>query len=217
MNNILFVSGIDTDVGKSYATGFLAKQLAEKGFSVITQKMVQTGCTGIAADLLVHRAIQGIAPTAEDSDGLTCAYVYDYPCSPHLAAEMAARPIDTAEIDRRTEALAARYDYVLLEGAGGLAVPYAEGKTIADFIAARGYPLVLVTSGKLGSINHTLLSLEACQTRGIAVHTLVYNAYPAGDDTISRSTRTYLQRHLAQHFPHTRWLDLPRLTLPDQA
>lgn len=208
MGKILFISGIGTDVGKTVATGVLARSLAAQGHSVITQKMVQTGCTGIAADLLTHRRIQGIGLLPEDRDGTTCPYVFAHPCSPHLAAALEQREIDETRINETTETLAARYDYVLLEGAGGLAVPYAEGKTVIDYIAARGYPVVLVTSAKLGSINHTLLSLEACQTRGIALHTLVYNHYPQSDPLISENTRAYLQNHLAAHFPQAQWLEL---------
>lgn len=213
MTQVLFISGIDTDVGKTIATGVLAQNLAAEGRRVITQKMVQTGCSGIAADLLVHRRIQGIGLLPEDLDGTTCPYVFAHPCSPHLAAALEQRSIDENVITAATQTLAARYDTVLLEGAGGLAVPFCEGRTIIDYIAAQGYPVVLVTSAKLGSINHTLLSLEACRTRGIAVHTLVYNHHPAGDTHIAADTRRYLQAHLAAHFPATKWLDLPQMDM----
>lgn len=213
MTQVLFISGIDTDVGKTVATGILAKNLAAAGRRVITQKMVQTGCTGIAADLLVHRRIQGIGLLPEDLDGTTCPYVFAHPCSPHLAAALEQRSIDENVITAATKKLAEVYDTVLLEGAGGLTVPYAEGRTLIDYIAAQGYPVVLVTSARLGSINHTLLSLEACRTRGIPVHTLVYNLHGSRDAAIAADTRRYLQTHLAAHFPETAWLDLPHTDL----
>lgn len=208
MGKVLFVGGIDTDIGKTVATGVLARQLAAHGCRVVTQKMIQTGCTGIADDLLVHRSIQGIGLLPEDLDGTTCPYVFAHPCSPHLAAALENRVIDDRLITGATEKLAARYDYVLIEGAGGLAVPYRNGSTTIDYLAGRGYPLVLVTSGRLGSINHTLLSLEACLRRGIALHTLVYNRFAQTDPLIGDDTRAYLQNHLAEHFPQARWLDL---------
>ncbi|MGL5468999.1 MAG: dethiobiotin synthase [Shewanella sp.] len=213
MGKILFVSGIDTDVGKTIATGFLAKKLMDKGFSVITQKLVQTGCTGIAADLITHRQIQGIALTADDLNGTTCPYVFDYPCSPHLAAELAHQSIDIKKITASTAHLSARYDYVLLEGAGGLAVPYHQQATILDYIATQAYPLILVSSSKLGSINHTLLSLMACQQYNITVDTLVYNHYPQHDELITQSTQQYLKTYLSKHFPKTHWLDLEYLAM----
>ncbi|SUB36632.1 dethiobiotin synthase-2 [Pasteurella multocida] len=66
----------------------------QQGASVITQKMIQTGCRGIAEDLLIHRKIQGIELTEEDKQGITCPYVFDYPCSPHLAAKLEQRTIE---------------------------------------------------------------------------------------------------------------------------
>lgn len=203
MNNVIFISGIDTDVGKTIATGLYAKQLMAQGFSVITQKMIQTGCQDMAEDLLVHRKIQGIALTEEDMNGITCPYLFDYPCSPHLAAKRAGKHIDPKTIEKSTALLAEKYDYVLLEGAGGLMVPYNEQETTLDYIQKHHYPLVLVTSGKLGSINHTLLSLEACRTRNIQVQRVLYNLYPEYDPVISEETQRYLKRYLAQHFPIT--------------
>ncbi|OBX05319.1 ATP-dependent dethiobiotin synthetase BioD [Gallibacterium salpingitidis] len=211
MGKILFVSGIDTEVGKTVATGVYAKKLMEQGFSVITQKMIQTGCEKISDDILVHRKIQQIALTEEDLAGITCPYLFHYPCSPHLAAKMENRHIDPAYITEKTQQLAQRYDYVLLEGAGGLAVPYRNNETTLDFIAKYQYPLILVTSGKLGSINHTLLSLMACQSRNIPVHTVIYNRFPEKDPLIEQDTQHYLQQYLQQYWPQTEFVLLEKL------
>ncbi|MEH8029907.1 dethiobiotin synthase [Gallibacterium anatis] len=211
MQNILFVSGIDTEVGKTIATGVYAKNLMAQGFSVITQKMVQTGCDNISDDILVHRKIQGIELTEDDRNGNTCPYLFRYPCSPHLAAKMENRYIDADIIDEKTKLLAQRYDYVLLEGAGGLAVPYQADKTTLDFIAERQYPLILVTSGKLGSINHTLLSLMVCQQRNIEVKALIYNRFPEKDKFIEQDSQQYLQQYLQQYSPKTEFILLEKL------
>lgn len=84
--NVLFISGIDTNVGKTVATGMIAKALAKAGKKVITQKMIQTGCEHVSEDIEAHRQIQGIPFTDEDMRGLTCPYIFTYPCSPHMAA-----------------------------------------------------------------------------------------------------------------------------------
>ena len=118
MGKVLSVSGIDTDIGKSIATGYYAKYLMQQGYSVITQKMVQTGCQEISEDIVVHRKIQGIALTEEDRQGITCPYLFDYPCSPHMAARLQQTCIDEKIIEKSTALLAQNYDYVLLEGAG---------------------------------------------------------------------------------------------------
>ncbi len=203
MGKVIFISGIDTNVGKTIATGILAKQLMAQGFSVITQKMIQTGCRKIAEDLLVHRKIQDIALTEDDFNGITCPYLFEYPCSPHLAARREECVIEAKKIEKSTALLAEKYDYVLLEGAGGLMVPYNEYETILDYVQTQNYPLVLVTSGKLGSINHTLLSLEACKTRNIQVLRVLYNRYPEYDPIISEETQFYLKNYLTRHFSQT--------------
>lgn len=208
---IIFVSGIDTDVGKTVATGMYAKNLIAQGFSVITQKMIQTGCQTLSEDIVTHRKMMDIPLTEEDLSGLTCRYLFAHPCSPHLAAKLEIREISTALIAQDAQNLAQKYDYVLLEGAGGLCVPYDATHTTLDFVREQGYPLILVTSGKLGSINHTLLSLMACRQQGIALHTLIYNQYPLGDPIIHADTQAYLQDYVASHFPAATFETLPIL------
>ena len=120
--NVLFISGIDTNVGKTVATGMIAKALAKAGKKVITQKMIQTGCEHVSEDIEAHRQIQGLPFTDEDTQGLTCPYIFTYPCSPHMAAAKDGRRIDLETITQATRRLRETYEYVLLEGAGGLMV-----------------------------------------------------------------------------------------------
>ena len=191
--NVYFISGIDTSVGKTAATGAIAKALAQAGKRVITQKMIQTGCEQVSEDIEEHRRIQGIPFTEEDREGWTCPYIFSYPCSPHMAAAKDGRTIDLQVITQATERLRERYEYVLLEGAGGLMVPNDFQSLTIDYIRDQGYPLILVTSGKLGSINHTLLSLFAAEQYGIPVKAIVYNQYPHIDALIEANTLEYLR------------------------
>lgn len=210
--NVFFVSGIDTNVGKSYAAGYLAKVWNEQGRRTITQKFIQTGNVDISEDIELHRRIMGTGLLPEDKEGLTMPEIFSYPCSPHLAAEIDRRPIDFEKIERATAALSERYDAVLLEGAGGLMVPLTRDLLTIDYVAEKQYPLVFVTSGRLGSINHTLLSLEAIARRGIRLHTLVYNLYPENDDEwIRKDTEGCLRNLLQQDFPDTQWITVPYL------
>lgn len=211
-DNVIFVSGIDTNIGKSYATGYLAREWNAAGLRTITQKLIQTGNTDLSEDIELHRRIMSCGLLPEDREGLTMPEIFSYPCSPHLAAEIDCRKIDFDKIDRATQVLAARYDAVLLEGAGGLMVPLTRDMLTIDFVARRGYPLILVTSGRLGSINHTLLSLEAVERQGIGLHSLVYNLYPECEDkTIQNDTMTYLQTWLREHFPNAAFVTVPCL------
>lgn len=228
--SVLFVTGIDTDIGKTYATGYLAqlmlKNAPDNPNAVITQKLVQTGCTGIAEDLLTHREMMGLPLQDVDSNRTTCPFVFDIPASPHLASQLENCVIDVDAITKSTQTLLQTYDTVLLEGAGGLMVPITENLLIIDYIAEQNYPVILVTSGRLGSINHTLLSLNALKQRHIPLHALVYNhwqKFDSGtesghplhdnqasvDNQITNDTRLFLQQHIATHYPRAKWVDLP--------
>lgn len=206
---IFFISGIDTNIGKTYATGMLARALMDQGENVITQKMIQTGCIELSEDIEKHRQIQGIPLQEEDKSGITCPYLFSYPCSPHMAAAKDGCNIDLAKITTATHQLQEKYDWVLLEGAGGLMVPNDSETLAIDYVKTCGYPLILVTSGKLGSINHTLLSLTVCKNYQIPVQAVVYNLCPETDPLISRNTQDYLQKYLAENFPETSFIILP--------
>ena len=219
--SVLFISGIDTDIGKTYATGMIAKSLMQQGVNVITQKLVQTGVAinpnsgviGIADDIIVHRELMGIPLQPSDTDSTTCPYRYEKPASPHLSAKLANEVLNPDVITSATKSLQADYEVVLLEGAGGLLVPITEQLLTLDYIAKQGYPVVLLTSGRLGSINHTLLSLEAMTSRGLKVHSVIYNhIHDNADQTdaeIANSTIDFLQNYLAQNYTNTHWLSLP--------
>lgn len=208
--NIYFVSGIDTNIGKSYATGILARMWNEAGVRTITQKFIQTGNVGYSEDIDLHRQLMGIEHTEEDKAGWTMPEIFSYPCSPHLATEIDGREIDFEKIEQATEELSQRYDAVLVEGAGGLMVPLTRDFLTIDYIAQQNYPLIFVTSGKLGSINHTLLSLEAIRHRNIKLDTVAYNLFPEEEDsTIMKDTEQYIRDYIGKNFPYTKFIVIP--------
>lgn len=209
-DNVYFVSGIDTNIGKSYATGFMAHMWNEQGIRTITQKFVQTGNTDLSEDIELHRRLMGTGLLPEDREMLTMPEIFTYPCSPHLAAEIDRRPIDFGKIELATGELSHRYDAVLLEGAGGLMVPLTRGLLTIDYIARKDYPLIFVTSGKLGSINHTLLSFEAIRHRNIRLHTVAYNLFPVEEDTtIQQDTEAYIRDYVRKNFPEAKFIVVP--------
>lgn len=198
-----FISGIDTDAGKSYVTGFLARDIAENGLSVITQKFIQTGNKEFSEDIEVHRRLMGVAMQPRDLDHTTAPVIFSYPCSAQLAARIDGRMIDLSVIDEATATLAAEYDTVLVEGAGGLMVPITDDFMAIDYVSTRRLPLILVTNGVLGSINHTVLSLEAVKSRGIRLEAVVYNHHFDYDDVIARDTLDFITRYVKREFPGT--------------
>ena len=218
MKGVYFVSGIDTDIGKTVATGVLAKQLLQQGKSVITQKPVQTGCQNIADDIAVHRNIMGIPMQEADKQRLTMPEIFSYPASPHLAARLDGRVLDLDKIRTATQELAAQYEIVLVEGAGGLMVPLTENLLTIDYIRQQGYPVILVTSGRLGSINHTLLSFSALKQYGISLYSLIFNhIHDSKDETIAGDTLEYLKGRLKDEFPEAKWQELAKTEVSDGA
>ena len=211
-DNVFFVSGIDTNVGKSYATGYIAAQWNREGIRTITQKLIQTGNEGVSEDIELHRRIMGCGLLEEDRSGLTMPEIFTYPCSPHLASEIDGRDIDFHKIRTATETLSENYDAVLLEGAGGLMVPLTRDMLTIDYVSEMNYPLILVTSGRLGSINHTLLSLEAVKSRVISLKMLVFTGYPKENDSvISDDTEKYIKNYLLNEFSGAEYVYLPQL------
>ena len=197
-SRVFFVSGIDTGVGKTVATGLMSRFLRARGVDHCTVKMVQTGCDGFSEDLDAHRAIAGLPRLPEDEEGLTAPQIFRFPSSPLLAARLEGRTVDLARIAECVDACAARRDVVLVEGAGGLLVPLTEDVLAADFAASRGWPLILVACGRLGAINHTLLSLEAARARGMRLAGVVLNWHPAADPVIDEDTEATVRASLAK-------------------
>lgn len=210
-HKVYFVTGIDTDAGKTYATAFLASMFAEDGKKVITQKFIQTGCTETSEDIEAHRRLTGMDELPEDAEGLTAPVIFSYPASAQLAAKMDGREISLETIDTATITLAERYDVVLIEGAGGLYVPLTDDFFAIDYVAHRRLPAILVTNGRLGSINHTILSLEAIKSKGIQLAGVVYNQFFDKDKIIAADTRAFIERYVHKHFPDTWIVDLPIL------
>lgn len=205
-NGTYFVSGIDTDAGKSYVTAILARRIIADGKSCITQKFIQTG--GENTDIELHREIMGIGFQQEDKDFVTSPYILSYPASPHLAARIDGVTLDLSKIDMCTDILRCQYDIVLVEGAGGLCVPIDGDYLTADYVNDRTLPIIFVTSGKLGSINHTLLSLEVCRTRGIEVSVVAYNHFFDSDKIISYDTLQYLRSYVSKHHPNAQFVEI---------
>lgn len=203
-----FVTGIGTDIGKSWATGLLAERLRYEGKNVITQKFIQTGNIGRSEDIEVHRRIMGITMTSEDEEMLTAPEIFSYPCSPDLASRIDGREIDFVKIKEAADILDSRYDIVLIEGAGGIMVPLKGNYLTIDYIKDMNFPVIMVTNGQLGSINHSLLTLYAIEKYGIELAEVVYNHFFDKDDTICKDTIEYLKKHLSEHFPTAKFSEI---------
>ena len=181
MGKTFFITGIDTDIGKTVATGLMGRFLRERGVDAITAKAVQTGHVGgmsaPSADIAVHRKIMGLAPDFFKEDGLclTCPERFSYPSSPYLAARLEGRVVDTDNIERSMAQCATAHEVALVEGAGGIFVRLTEGMYTIDLIERNAWSAIIVAGARLGAINHTLLTIHAAASRGIKIAGVVFN------------------------------------------
>lgn len=173
-----WVVGTDTDIGKTCVTTLLMRQLQVQGLRVTPYKPVQTGevfdnGASFYSDTTMYETYS-LQPLEQSDLNL---YSFKEPASPHFAAQLEGQQIDTTGILQQLERLQQAYDVVICEGAGGILVPLnANGKeTLLDVITQSQLPVVVVTRTKLGTINHTLLTIEALQSRGIEVQGIVFN------------------------------------------
>lgn len=160
----LFVTGTDTGVGKTVVSCALARGLRTAGLDVGVMKPAETGVPASGPqDALALREAAGV----DDPISLICPLQYALPAAPEAAAADEGRAVSIEDIDRAYYALSARHEIVLVEGAGGLLVPLTEDLDMADLAARLELPVLLVARAELGTINHTLLSVEACLRRGL--------------------------------------------------
>jgi dethiobiotin synthetase len=188
----LFVTGTDTGVGKTVATAVLAVSLREQGVNAGVMKPVETGIgdrTGSDAEWLMS-----VAPS-DDPPAIVAPYRLRASAAPAIAAAAEDIAIDLHRILSACEALAARHECLLIEGVGGAMVPLSADILVADLIHHLRLPVLIVARSGLGSINHTLLTVECLERRGIPILGVLFNnpfAPPANPDT-HHTTRTILR------------------------
>jgi dethiobiotin synthetase len=159
-----FVTGTDTGVGKTVVACALVRELRRAGFDVGVMKPAETGVGAEGPqDAIALRDAAGVDdPLAE-----ICPFAFALPAAPSVAAAHAGRKLDLGHVTECFRRLSARHACMVVEGAGGLLVPLAEGFTMADLARELGLGVLVVARGALGTINHTLLTLEALDRRGL--------------------------------------------------
>lgn len=169
----VFVTGTDTGVGKTFVAAGLLAALRRAGMDACPMKPVQTGCTGPAAALRAPDLDECLAAGALACTPQEYAWMAPYrfrpACSPHLAAKRAQVRIRIASLLAAARHLAGSREFVVVEGAGGVLVPLNDRESMGDLMRAFGLPVLLVARAGLGTINHTLLSLQALRCAGLKV------------------------------------------------
>ncbi len=185
----IFITGTDTDVGKTWVAAGLTAALRQQGFKAVYFKPIQSGCPLEAGRLIPTdaRLARDLAGLAEPLELLT-PVALALPLAPGVAAAQAGVEVDPDRIAEALRDLAARYDFFVVEGAGGLYVPLIGlDFLVLDLIRWLGLPLAVVAKSGLGTINHTVLTVKAAQQAGLEVAGVILNRYPAAPNLAART------------------------------
>jgi dethiobiotin synthetase len=168
----VFVSGTDTGVGKTMVACAIAAAFARRRMRVGVMKPCETGGGDDAVNLI---AATGRSLAMED----VSPFRFALPASPEVAALAAGGTVRLDRIGECYARLARNADVMIVEGAGGLLVPLGEGKLMADLVSMLELPLVIVARPSLGTVNHTLLTIEAARSRGLSIAGVVFSSATA--------------------------------------
>lgn len=189
----LFVTGTDTGAGKSVVAAAICAALAARGERVAAFKPAVTGLAEPPPDGWPHdHELLARAAGGRQAPEEVAPYRFGPAVSPHWAAELEGTAIDPAALHERALAAAAGCDALVCEGVGGLMVPLARDCLVRDLIADLGLPTLVAARPGLGTINHTLLTVEAARAAGLHVAGIVITPWPADPTPLERSNRETL-------------------------
>ena len=187
----VFVTGTGTEVGKTVVAACIAHSAAERGERVAVFKPAVSGLDQEGdPDHEVLRSAAG----SEQSDDEIAPYRFDPPVSPHLAADLAGEPIDPERVLAAARAAAEGAELLVCEGVGGFLVPLTDDWLVRDFARELSHPVVVASSPGLGTINHTLLTIEAVRAAGLEVRAVALTPWPPEPNAMERSNRETIQR-----------------------
>lgn len=194
MKKKVFVAGTDTGVGKTLVSAIMAMFFKEKGIDVGVMKPFETGAKKYGGEMLPEDAstLKAVAGVDDPLD-LICPYCFETPASPAEAARVEGKRVDLKKVKEALEELSRRHDLLIVEGAGGLLVPVAEGVLYSDLLKELGLDVILVSRNCLGTINHTLLSLYYCKREGIKVLGYVLNKVNSKGDGTEDTNPTWIK------------------------
>ena len=187
MSRNLFIAGTGTDVGKTFLTGLILKKLKQSRACAAYYKAAMSGNrpgtdgNPVPGDAVYVKEISGIEQPLEEM----CPYVYEYAAAPHLAARLEGNPVRMERVLEKFHALCRKYEYVTMEGSGGILCPIccAGGRMLllADVIKACGLSCLLVAGAGLGTINDVGLTAFYMKARGIPLKGIILNRFQPGN------------------------------------
>ncbi len=190
----IFITATGTDAGKTFVTALLVKKLRQAGYDAGYYKAALSGAESkggrlIPGDADYVKKMAGLESRAEDM----VSYIYKTPVSPHLASELEGNPVELEKILADYEQACRKYDYLTVEGSGGIVCPIRRNKyMLEDLISAMGLGILVVAPAGLGTINHTVLTVAYAKQRKIPVKGIILNWFHPGD-RMEEDNRTFLQ------------------------
>jgi dethiobiotin synthetase len=172
----IFITGTDTGAGKTIISGLLGRYLSDRGYSVITQKWIQTGVKRFSSDIDLHlKLMKKRRKDIKDYLTYISSYTFRFASSPHLAASLEKRAIRIERIKKSFKFLSEKFDFVIVEGVGGVLVPFDRKRFVIDIAKELTLPVLIVAANRLGTINHTILTIEAIRRRNMDIIGIVFN------------------------------------------
>jgi 8-amino-7-oxononanoate synthase len=207
----VFVTGTGTGVGKTVVAAAVARTLRRAGLGVAAMKPAQTGTSEGADDLAFIRLVGGVPPAR-----CSATYALRRPLAPSVAARMEGISLEPGRIVDDFRRLRGQAGVVVVEGAGGLLVPFSDSADMADLASALHVPLLIVALPGLGTLNHIALTVEAASARGLEVAGVVLCGFPAGPELpgLAEATNPGEVEDLAGVVPHLPGLDVDRGIVP---
>ncbi|MGI0004209.1 MAG: dethiobiotin synthase [Candidatus Nitrosotenuis sp.] len=172
-----FVTATDTDIGKTAVTAGLARALRNQGTDIGVMKPFACGLQQKHGFKSQDVEILAKASQVSDSEELINPYFFPVPASPYTASNKLGASIDVGLVLEKFEKLQASHDVMLVEGIGGVLTPILKGYSIADLIKDMNLETLIVTSSKIGTVNHTMLTCEACKKHGIKIRGIIINNF----------------------------------------
>lgn len=191
----LFITGTDTGVGKTVVAAAIAAHLRKKGKRLAVCKPIATGCLAGSNGLISEDAqLLERSACSRFAMEMICPQRYAEPLAPAVAAQRESRPVDWDAIDRAIGAMCAASDAIIVEGVGGVMVPLDHEHMVIDMIRALALPALIVSRPGLGTINHTLLTLQALRSADIPIAGVIINRMPASPDLAERTNADALEK-----------------------
>ncbi len=184
----IFITGTDTGVGKTVVAAGLALALRARGLKVGVMKPVATGCEENGRGLISYDAVFLFEAAENEYPALTNPLRYRSPVAPSVAASLESRSVDLAKIRKAYLELGRHYDFLIVEGIGGLMVPLTNDYFVANMIRDFKLPMIIVARGSLGTINHALLTIDAATVRGLDIRGIIFNRIPIANYSLAELT-----------------------------